>query len=156
MDLKTKVNSKDITITLTKEQVEDINRQSKKFKTVKDINSLEDAEEVLKDCKTHKKQTRKDFPNNNKYWNQYTLETIIKAANFIDNNFIEWLSDFTDSSYKYINWFEKRDSGWVLDCVGCLVSISCCGLGFYFKKEDSAKLIVNKFLLLYNQVIENK
>ena len=150
MTLNAKVDGKDVTITLTKEQLAEIAKQTSNIKTVDCINSLEDAEEILKGCKNHIRYIESQFVRK-KDWFAYVLETIIKAANFLDNNNQEWIADFNDrQTPKYINWFEKTSNGWVLYCVDDFHYNSCCPAWLYFKQNDSARKIFNKFSKEYN------
>lgn len=143
-----------VSITLTNEQLQQINKQLNNKLKIEDINSIEDAELVLKDCINHEKLTRKDFPNNSKYWNVYCLETIIKAVNYIDNDYQEWIPNFNNSNItKYIPYFRKENSSWLLHCVFSYGFCSYCSVGLYYKKESTAKLIANKNLNLYKQYL---
>lgn len=86
----------------------------------------------------------------------YQLEIMIKAVNFLDNNKKVWKPDFGNSSeYKWLPYFQKNGGGWRLDAVARYFSGSYCSLGFYFKKEKSARDFATKFLPLYNQWLES-
>lgn len=140
MKATVKVDNKEVTIVLSEAQLADIRRQTSNLKTVDDINSYEDA------CKILKETVDKKLSDIEK------LFTIIRAANYLDNNGEIWEADWTSGEYKYIPYFEyKKSSGWVLSSV-YLFYFSYCPGGFYFKKEATAKLIANKFLTLYNKV----
>lgn len=144
-----------VTITLTKDQLKQIDKQRALApKTVEDINSVQDAEEILKACKTHTKYVESQFVRM-RDWVNYQLETIIKAANFIDNGNKEWIPNFFNNSneYKHYPYFRKENSGWVLYSVFYYRYFSFLGSGFYFKKESSARLIANKHLVLYNKYL---
>ena len=145
------INVNGVKITLTKDQLEEIARQTAKHK-VEEIDSIKDAEKVLEGS-GHTKYVESQFTRQ-KDWLSYQLETIIKAVNFIDNGNQIWKPDFTNSSiYKYIPWLQRKSSGWVVFAgVDVCVSASGCPLWLYFKDRKTAELIVNKFLNLYNQV----
>lgn len=143
-----------VKITLTKDQLAEIAKQTEpKRKTIKELISIDIAEEVLINCKSHKRLTEQDFKRL-KDWINYKLETIIKAANYIDNNYKEWKPDFNRSSgYKYIPYFEKKSSGWVLIVVIYLYSSSSssCSVGFYYKVSETAEFITKQYESLYNE-----
>jgi len=80
------------------------------------------------------------------------LKTIIKAANFIDNNYVEWIPNFDNNAlYKYIPYFNKVRSGWSLFCVGDFYDISDCSVWYYYKSRETANTIATRFLPLYNK-----
>ena len=144
-----------VKITLTQEQLKEISKQTDKEKLkVKDITSIEIAEKVLKDCRSHTKFYQGDFIRT-KDWISYQLETIIKAVNYIDNNYQEWIPDFDNSNeYKYIPYFDKKISGWVLFLVRCRCSVSYCQVGFYYKVRESAEIISKLYNKLYDEWIK--
>ncbi len=126
--------------------------------TIKDINNISIAENILKSTR-HKRYSRKDFKREVD-WIRYKLETIIKAANFIDNDNKLWELDWTygNSQYKYYNYFYKAASGggWVYyGYDGCYCSTSC-SVGLYYKNNKTAVLIGKKHIDLYVKLIENK
>lgn len=143
-----------IEITLTKEQLNQINNQlNNKNITINDLTSLDIAEKVLENTTFHNKCFQSDF-HRTKDWLSYKLETIIKAANYIDNDYKEWIADFNNSNkYKYIPHFEKKSSGWVLHDVGYSYFSSICQVGFYYKKEETAIKLSKLYTKLYNQWI---
>ena len=111
-----------IKITLSKDQLKEIDKQLKNIKTIDDINSYKDACEVLKrkDNKLHRTD-------------QQELETIIEAVNYLDNENKAWKADFLDkNTSKYINYFEKTSSGWVFNCVHAYYYGSNTPVSFYF------------------------
>jgi hypothetical protein len=113
---------------------------------VEDINSYEDA------CKILGKRIRKSSEyEDESEWINHQLSTIIEAANFIDNGGKKWKADFLDTSIpKYLPYWEKKSSGWVLGYVRCYGCYSYFAVGFYYKKEKTAQLIATKFSKLYN------
>lgn len=130
-----------IKITLTADQLKEIDRQVKKtkFKSPSDINSHEDACEILGIEKT------KDTTNDSK------LKTIIKAANYLDNGNKEWEADWDNRDQrKNFVYLEKKPSGWVVYS-DYDFSYYCAGLGsgFYYKEANTALLIARKFLNPY-------
>jgi len=130
-----------VKITLTKDQLQEIARQTAKYK-VENINSYEDACDIL-DARNYSSNIS----------DEEKLKTIIKAVNYIDNGNKEWKPDFTNSSiYKYLPWLERKASGWVVRVVDGCSSVSYCPLWLYFKDKKSAELIVNKFLNIYSKV----
>ncbi len=142
------INVNGVTITLTKDQLAEIARQTEKKVTVNEINSYEDACKILSRIPDYTLQSI-----NSRYFAQHVLETIIEAANFIDNDYKKWIADFTtNKEYKYINYWEKNKigSGWSLHFVGDYCCISYCSVVLYFKKQDTAKLFATRFLGIYN------
>lgn len=154
MQTKIIINGKEVTITLTQEQLKEISQQTKNVYTVEDIKSIGSAEEILENCNFHTKFGRNDFKRL-KDWITYQLETIIKATNYIDNNFNLYTTNFDNQNeYKYINWFEKKSDGWVFLGVVGRRSVSYCSLALYFKNRDSAKIIAKRFNKLYIDYIK--
>lgn len=154
-NIKTKamIDGKEVIITLTKEQLQDITRQTSGKLSVEDINTIEDAEKVLENCDFHIKCELSQFCRP-KDWYSYQLETIIKAVNYIDNNYNQYKHDFDNTDiYKYIPYFKKTGSGWVVYCVNAYYYRSHCSVTLYFKNKETANLITNKFLSLYNNYI---
>ena len=128
-----------VTITLTEEQLAEINRQQNKITRVEDINNYEDACKVL----SIKPEASPSASN--------IIKTIVAAANFLDNNRNIWREDWDKhSKYKYYPVFERRAGGWVVSCLRyyyCFVAVA--GFGSHFKQEKTCLLIVNKFLDLW-------
>lgn len=82
------------------------------------------------------------------------LLLIIKATNFIDNDYKIWVPNFDNSSeYKYLPYFERKAGGWSLGVVFDGRDYATCPVGLYFKKEQSARVIANRFILLYKKVL---
>ena len=128
-----------IKITLTADQLKEIDRKVKKtkFKSPSDINSHEDACEILGT------EVSKDITNDSK------LKTIIKAANYLDNGNKEWEADWDNRDQrKNFVYLEKTSSGWVVDSGYYYVSATL-GSGFYYKEANTALLIARKFLNPY-------
>jgi len=80
-------------------------------------------------------------------WNSHRLKIIIKACNFIDNDYKIWKPDFNKTTeYKYYKYFVlnngkwKRGEGW--RSVGFDINI--------FKNLLTCNLIGEKFINLYN------
>ncbi len=66
-----------------------------------------------------------------------------------------WKPDFTNSSeYKYIPYFERKGSGWVLILVHISVAFSFDGSGFYYQKKEDAEFCAKLFLDIYSKVLE--
>jgi len=114
-----------------------IKKINKKF-TLNDLNSYEDAcmilnENPIVDCDYSKK-----------------IKTIVKAANFIDNDYNLWVANWTDSNeYKYLTYFENKGSGFGFDDVGSWYSNAYAPLGFYYKNSNTCELITKRFIKLY-------
>jgi hypothetical protein len=142
------INIQGVNITLTKEQLEQIDNQVKKskLKTIDDINSYEDGCEILQRQPDYRLQSI-----NGKYFAEHVLETLIEAVNFIDNSYKKWIPDFTNNNeYKYIPYFNKIGSGWLLCAVHYFLSDASGSVGLYYKNERTANIISKKFLSTYN------
>ena len=134
-----------VTITLTEDQLKEIERQRNPFKSSSDINSYEDA------CKILNTTPKKDPSSRVK------VKTIIKAANFLDNNGDVWRENWDNhSQYKYYPIFERKAGGWVVYCSYYCNYAAVGGFGSYFKEEKTCLLIAKKFLPLYIDYIENE
>lgn len=138
------INVNGVNITLTKDQLDQIGKQLNKRKTVDDINSYEDACDILGDRNYSDKISVEE-----------KLKTIIKAVNYLDNNSKEWKPDFTNNNeYKYIPYFQyKNGSGWLVYYVYAYCSFSYAPVWLYFKSRSTAEKIANKFIVYYNNYI---
>jgi len=145
-----------VTITLTEQQLADINRQQNKITSIDQINSISDAEEILKNT-NHTRYYESQFVRK-KDWISYQVETIIKAVNYIDNGFKIWTPDFSNRNIeKFIAWMEyKEGSGWGFDCSSCRCYNSYAWVGVYFKNKSSVEKTINKYLSLYSKYLEGK
>lgn len=144
-----KIDINGVSITLTKDQLDEIARQTRKFKTIEDIQSVEDALEILNKKKNYFDQFEYD---NEQEEADSKLKIIIKAANFIDNDNKEYKADFTDTNTaKYAPYFERKSSGWSLHSVDDCDCSSGCPVGFYYKKRDTAEIMAKRFSTLYNK-----
>jgi hypothetical protein len=151
MKIKANIKGEEVTITLTQEQLDNISNQLNPKLTIDNIYSIEDAEEVLKNCKEHIRYRESQFIRE-KDWISYQLEAIIKAANYIDNNYQYWEPDFDNQNIlKYIPYFEKKASGWVVRSVYGTYYCSHSSVGFYFKERNTADIISNRLITLYNK-----
>lgn len=82
------------------------------------------------------------------------IQTLVRAANYLDNNKKSWRPNFSGSSYNYLPYFIKQGSVWVLDVVYRYRSYACCPVGFYFKDEETASEMVTKHIKLYQKWLE--
>lgn len=137
-----------VKITLTKDQLAEIAKQQKRVKSSSDIHSYPDACEVL--GRTPK--TREDF-NSDTEWFTHRLFTKIEAANFLDNDGKKWEADFTNNSSKFIPYFERKSSGWVVDAVNEYSHRSFCPVALYFKVRKTAEMFAERFLPTYNKYL---
>jgi hypothetical protein len=128
------INVNGVNITLTKDQLDQIGKQLNKRKTVDDINSYEDACDILGDRNYSDKISVEE-----------KLKTIIKAVNYLDNNSKEWKPDFTNQY--------KNGSGWLVYVVKDYCSFSLAPVCLYFKSRSTAEKIANKFIVYYNNYI---
>ena len=134
-----KIDIKGVSITLTKEQIEEIHRQTNKFKSVKDINNYKDACEILDE----------QFLNGATCYEQ--LNTIIRAVNFIDNGYKIWKPKFDGNSYNYYPYFKEVNNSLVFFDSRCRYIICSGRVGFYLKEETSS-YIGKKFINLYQEI----
>lgn len=114
------------------------------------MNSLKSYENA---CKIVGKRVRKkgEFEEE-KEWIAHQLERWIEAANFIDNGGKEWKPNFETEENRYIPYFIRKRSGWVLHSVHCYgFFISHYSVCFQYKKESTAKLIVERCQSLYDK-----
>lgn len=108
-------------------------------KTIQDINSYEEALMVTGD-RIRSNPSIADV-----------LLAKIKACNHIDNEGKEWIADFSDSNYKYIPYFQKNGSAWLLGYVDHCTSGTYCPVGFYFKTRSTAEYFVKRWLNEYSE-----
>lgn len=149
------INVEGVKIVLTQDQLNQIDKQRiEKLPKVEDINSIDVAEDILKNCIKHTKYFSSDFKRQ-KDWINYQLETIIKAANFIDNGYKLYTPNFNNNYIlNYLPYFKKSGSDWLLYCISAYNYSSTCSVGLYFKVEDTASLISKKHIELYNQYLQ--
>ena len=123
--------------------------------TIDDITSFEKALEILKNEKIdifHQYEFVRNID-----WVNYQLEIIVKAVNYIDNNYKLWYPDWNNKNEsKYYPYFEYKNDGW---CFGAVYvpHWGCVGSGSFahFKNEKSIKTIVNRFINLYDYKLKN-
>ena len=131
-----------------------IQKQDKK-PTIDYIKSFEKALEVLKDT-NHSCHEQHEFVRHID-WVNYKLATIVKAVNYIDNNYKLWTPNWNNrNEMKYYPYFEYKNDGWCFG--GVYVPSWCyCGLGSFahFKNEDSIEIIVDRFIKLYDYRLKN-
>ncbi len=147
MNINTKIDGKDVTITLTKDQLKEIARQTNQL-------SIENID-YSSACKLlgREERTASDYFNT-KELATHKIETIIEAVNYLDNGNKIWKPEFdSHKASNYIPYFERKDGSWVVSCVCVYCWASFCSVGLYFKKQESARTIANKFLDLYNQYL---
>lgn len=149
------INIEGVKIVLTQDQLNQIDKQRiEKLPKVEDINSIDVAEDILKNCIKHTKYFSSEFKRQ-KDWIKYQLETIIKAANFIDNGYKLYTPNFNNNDIlNYLPYFKKSSSDWLLYCINGYSYGSTCSVGLYFKVEDTASLISKKHIELYIQYLQ--
>lgn len=123
--------------------------KNKQFNITDNIKSYEDACFIL----NINIKIRLNFENDYDYYS-HQLKIIIKATNYIDNNNQEWIPDFDNKNInKYIPWLEKKSYGLTVGYVDVYCCSSYAPLGFFYKDSNSAKIITNRFIHLYNKWI---
>lgn len=111
------IDGKKITINLTQDQINEITKQNCRLQKAEDIQDYRDACEVLGKAP----KTRENFDEEWE-WITHQLYTQIEAGNFLDNDRKKYVPDFTDGNIsKYIPYWERKGSGWVL----MLVTVTC-------------------------------
>ncbi len=151
--MKTNINyqGKEISITLTDQQIKEIHLKLSNRLTIEELNTIEDAEKVLKDCIEHTNYLKSSFLRQ-KDWNRYCIETICKAANFIDNDYKNWKPDFSnENERKHYPIFRNDGLGLVFYCSYCH---DCYFNGpvAYYKNDNTCILISKKLTNLYNSL----
>ena len=143
-----KIDVNGVSITLTKEQLEEINKQQTKPFDFKSIKSFEDACNHLGVSTEIPYFTNIGINNTRQYITMYKLDIIIRAIN---NG---WKSDFTNKNqYKYYPYFEINDSG-----VGLFyntdfnLSVRYLPLTLYLESDEKAKYMGKTFTDLYNEL----
>ncbi len=142
MKIKTKIDDKEVTITLTKEQLSDIKKQTSSIITIDDINSYADA------CKILKRKIVKCSPTEE-------LLTIIAAANFVDNGGKVWTPDFSNSDYKYLPILIKKSGEWAFSSSRGFSDGSDCSAGYFYKSKETSEVIPKRFIKLYGKVFDS-
>ncbi len=118
--------------------------------TLEDIVDYQSACKILNKTPRNKKEYKMFFGDYIK-WYQEEIETIIKAANYIDNDYQEWKPNFLNKSeYKYKPYFERLSSGWSHFNCNAFNGCSTGSILEYYKKESTAKLFSKKFKDLYS------
>lgn len=133
-----------------KRELNDISPSS--FKHIKTINDLKSWEDV---CfyKGIKEEEVLPFKSP-----KTKLEKVTNAffkINIISEIFNEdWKPDFNNSKEKkYYLYFERRSVGWVVNAANWLADFAFVGSGFYFKNKETALLIGERFLDLFNDYL---
>ena len=96
------------------EKEQNLRKQIENFDKCKisytDIKSLNNAEEVLKNCKEHIQYYKNQYPTE-KSWNNYVVETIIKAINFVDNDNKLWIPKLDGNESFFVPYWKKQSYG---------------------------------------------
>lgn len=114
----------------------------KKTYTLDDLNSYEDACKILNQGRMVMVSIDQE------------IKTIVKAANFIDDNEQYWKVDpnnYDQSKYRPYFKTGPSGSGWVFGVVDNGYFGGSLGLGFYFKNITTCKLIAERFIKKYNK-----
>lgn len=151
MKVNTQINGKDISIVLTKEQIDSIKKQTEDKPTVNGILNIDDAHQFLRRYGKemhHIQFTESNFCRNED-WIRYQLFTIIKVLNYIENGYEKWNSEF-DSKLNYLPYFKKDSDGvWSVHDCDDFSYFSYAPLSSYY---ISSKLAINsgkKLIELY-------
>lgn len=135
-----KVDGKELSIELTDEQITKLYKGISKKYTLKDLQLYKDACEILgkaeMSCPSAKEQ----------------VFTMIKAANFIDNDHKIWDVEEAfdnDNLPKYIGYFIKKKSGWSFSTSDYHFSSSGGQVALYFKESSTCSTICKRIESLY-------
>lgn len=149
MKANVEIEGKTITINLTQDQINEITKQSCRLQKAEDIQDYRDACEVLGKAPKSRENFDEEWE-----WITHQLYTQIEAGNFLDNDRKKYMPDFTDgSTSKYIPYFERKGSGWVLRAVNGCLRRSHCPVALYYKSNKTAKLFAERFNGLYNKYL---
>ncbi len=152
--IMSKININGVTITLTPEQLEEINKQqNKKITSFYDIKSYKDACEVLNIPQTNYLR----FPNEFE-WNIHIIKTIARAINSlieIETKNTKFPDFKNKDQKKYYPYFGYKESHRLVYDGSDYVCISYCGHVVYFKTEEASIYAGNQFINIYKSVIEN-
>lgn len=149
MKANVEINGKSITINLTADQITEITKQTCRLQKSEDIQHYQDACEVL--GRTLK--CRNNYETDSE-WDTHQLYTIIEAANYLDNDHKKYVANFDDKNVsKYIPYFEKKCSRWVLCGVTDFSYSSHCPVALYYKQKKTANLFAERFIDLYNRYL---
>ena len=144
-----KIDVNEVSITLTKEQLEEINKQQNKPFDFKSIKSFEDACNHLGVSTEIPYFTNIGINNTRQYINMYKLDIIIRAIN---NG---WIPDFSNCNQtKWYPYFTTDNNG-----VGTYCSTyynnnnnRFLPLALYLESDEKAKYVGKTFTDLYNEL----
>jgi hypothetical protein len=155
-----KININGVTITLTPEQLEEINKQqNKKITSFYDIKSYKDACEVLNIPQTNYLR----FPNEFE-WNIHIIRTVGRAINSLieietkNTKFPDLFPDFKNiDQKKYYPYFCYKEENWLVYSGSAYVIVSSryCGHVAFFKTEEASVYAGNQFVSIYKLIAEN-
>lgn len=132
-----------VTITLTDEQIKEVQKQSKisKYKDFTDIKSYMDACEYLKKDINHKVSARKQ------------LKTIAKALNSFEKG--KFPDHNNTSQKKYYPYFDCSSGGFRFYGSGLRFS-RFFGVVFYYRDQDISNYAGKQFIELYKKLAKIK
>ena len=137
-----KIDVNGVSITLTKEQLEEIKKQTSKPK-IEDINSYIDACDILNQNVNSKASITEQ------------IQTIAKAFNYIDNGYKHFKFDFENKNeYKYYPIYENTKNGLVFS-LSTYYRYSYHGTVAFFISKKSSDIFGIKFKYFYQQLQES-
>lgn len=159
-----KLNINGVNITLTEDQLKQIDNQRTKNYSIDDIvncSTDEKAYELACEILNQEPFIINDdlFKSMNqqnlayRFLYQIMLETIIKACSFIDNNNQLWVVDFAKDYNKYYSWWNRVSGGWVFSDVLYDGSHSHLPVGFYYKENKTCEKVSKRFNYLYSSYL---
>jgi hypothetical protein len=140
------INVNGVSITLTQNQLKEINDQINKKITAENI-TFELAFDICKENNLN------PDPNDLFKGDLLKLKTIAKAINFIDNNNKEWIPNFNHIDSKYYPYFIS-DGGLGLGFYSSRYDGSYFhGMPAYFLKRETSNIIGKRFIHIYKQLM---
>jgi len=143
-----KIDINGVSITLTDEQLAEIARQTNKFRSYKDIKTLEDAYK-------HLGKTLPDYTNTSLRKREIALrhlEVVVEAI----RSFTNWTPNFSDRNQsKWFTWF-KVDCGFSYYDTTYFNANTYVPSALYVESDDQAKFLGITFLDLFKDYLLNE
>jgi len=149
MQTKISINGREVEITLTKQQVEQIKKYDQKI--TDRIKTFEDACEDQGIDRYNILPYKIPGSELEEAINGFTQMCIIaKSLNG------DWIADLSNTSqYKYYPYFKRSGSGSALSCGGyaCWGTNANCGVRLSYRDSETAEYVGKQFLSIYNKFI---
>lgn len=140
-----------VKITLTKEQLKQIEDQQKKNRPI--IERIDTLDDVYKDLGINRNSIipfKNPINKQQRSANAFIdIQNISKCLNEDDS-----FPNFNNNEYKYCPYFKKvAPGGWVYDCYDYWGSNGHLGFGCYYKTSDLSIFAGNTFISVYNDYL---